>query len=263
MVYSLWLFGFSVLFLVAERFWPQRAQRTLRAGIGTDVFYLIFNSEYLGVLLGVVAAHTIAVLDRSLDLTNLRDYFCLGAISGQPLWLQLPALILIFDFAQWLIHNALHRVPWLWEFHKVHHSIQEMDWVGNWRFHWFEVVFYRTLLYVPAAFFGFSPVAMFWYGVLNTVVGHFAHANLSLRLGPLKYFVNSPEMHIWHHAHPLSGPADRNFGIMLSVWDWLFGTAYCPQGDPARLGFTGVEWYPKNPISQAVAPFLPQRGEKP
>jgi sterol desaturase/sphingolipid hydroxylase (fatty acid hydroxylase superfamily) len=149
-------------------------------------------------------------------------------------------------------------VPWLWEFHKVHHSIEEMDWIGNWRFHWFEAVFYRSLLYGPAAFFGFSPTAMFWYGVLNTLVGHFAHSNLRLQIGALKYVVNSPEMHIWHHAHPADGPANRNFGIMLSAWDWLFHTAHCPKTAPRKLGFTGIEHYPRNPVSQAVAPFLPK-----
>lgn len=131
-----------------------------------------------------------------------------------------------------------------------------MDWIGNWRFHWFEVVVYRTMLYPLAAWFGFGVAAMFWYGVVNTLVGHFAHANLRWRIGPLKYIVNSPEMHIWHHTHPEAGPENRNFAITLSVWDWLFRTAYAPlRRDPRRLGFTGIEDYPRNVFTQMAAPL--------
>ncbi|MDZ7636845.1 MAG: sterol desaturase family protein [Bryobacterales bacterium] len=177
-------------------------------------------------------------------------------MSGQSFFVQFVVLLLAFDLAQWGIHRLLHRVPFLWEFHKVHHSIEEMDWIGNWRFHWVEVAVYRSLLYPLAAFFGFGVEAMFAYGVVNTLVGHFAHSNLSWRIGPLKYVLNSPELHVWHHSHPDSGPVDRNFGISLSVWDWLFGTAYAPEGkDPARLGFEGVEAYPDQLPGQWMAPF--------
>ncbi|MCI0364403.1 MAG: sterol desaturase family protein, partial [Phycisphaerales bacterium] len=206
------MLGLSLLFVGVERLWPRAHQRILRRGIWSDIAYIVFNSEYLGVLLGIASIHLIAQLDRTLDLIRLREQFYMGIMSGHPLWVQIPLLVIIFDLAQWCIHNLLHRVPLLWEFHKVHHSIEEMDWIGNWRFHWFEVVFYRSLLYPLAAFFGFSGPAMFWYGVVNTLIGHFAHANCGVRIGALKYLVNSPEMHIWHHTHPDAGPMNKNFG---------------------------------------------------
>ena len=135
-----------------------------------------------------------------------------------------------------------------------------MDWIGNWRFHFVEVVVYRSLLYPFAAFFGFDVQAMFWYGVVSVLGGHFAHANLRCSLGPLRYVVNTPDMHAWHHTHPEAGPPDHNFGIVLSVWDWIFGTAYMPRGRmPARLGFTGIEHYPHNVFGHLVAPIKPGR----
>ena len=256
MVYSVWLFALSALFLSAERLWPKNRQRLVRNGFFQDVVYLVFHSEYLGVLLGVLSLHAIAALDRSLDAAGAKSLVYLQLVQGQPLWLQLPLLLLVFDFAQWLIHNLLHRVRWLWQFHKLHHSIEEMDWLGNWRFHWMEVVVYRSLLYIPAALFGFSAVAMFSYGVFNTLIGHFAHSNLRIRVGALRYIVNSPEMHRWHHAHPDAGPVNRNFGITLSVWDWLFRTAYLPPNrDPERLGFTGIDMYPRGIVGRMLAPF--------
>jgi sterol desaturase/sphingolipid hydroxylase (fatty acid hydroxylase superfamily) len=131
-----------------------------------------------------------------------------------------------------------------------------MDWIGNWRFHWLEVFLYRILLYPVAAFFGFSGEAMFYCGVLSTFSGHFAHANIRFPLGPLRYILNGPDMHAWHHAHPDAGPTNRNFGLMFSLWDWLFGTAYLPNAAPRRLGFTGIEAYPHSLWRQWLAPWL-------
>ena len=60
--------------------------------------------------------------------------------------MQFIAFFLLKDFLEWCIHNLLHRVPWLWEFHKLHHTIEELDWIGNFRFHWMEVVIYEVKL---------------------------------------------------------------------------------------------------------------------
>lgn len=256
MIYSLWLFGLSLLFLLLERLRPRLAQPVFRRGFFTDFTYLVFNGEYLGVLLGTISLHFIATLDQSLAPLYL------GIMSGQPFYLQFLVLFFTFDFAQWGIHILLHRVPFLWRFHQVHHSIEEMDWLSNWRFHFAEVIVYKSLLYLPAAFFGFSPQAMFAFGLANTVMGHFNHSNLRIQLGPVQYFLNGPAMHRWHHTHPDSGPPDRNFGIALSLWDWLFGTAYAPAGQaPNRLGFAGIEQYPGNIIGQTLAPFTASRGQ--
>ena len=260
MVYSIWLLALAAAFAVAERLWPAKPQRLFRRGILQDVFYLVFHGEYLGVLIGLVSIHAVSALEKSLDAAGSKSWLYLRLADGLPLAVQLPLLLLSFDLLQWLIHNLLHRVDWLWQFHKVHHCIEEMDWIGNWRFHWMEVVVYRSLLYVPAAVLGFGAPAMFWYGVLNTLAGHFAHSNLRVHAGPLRYVLNTPEMHLWHHAHPDAGPINRNFGIALSIWDWLFGTAYLPPGEsPNRLGFAGIENYPEGIAGRMLAPFERQR----
>ena len=255
MAYAVWLFALSLPFLFLERLWPRKPFKTFRRGIWNDVFYILFNSHGLSYALGYGAIYAIAALDRALDLAHLKEWVYLGAISGKPFWLQFFVLLFAMDFAQWCIHNLLHRVGWLWEFHKVHHSIVDLDWIGNWRIHWGEIIAYRLLLYLPAAFFGFSPQAMFYYGLLNTLVGHFAHANLRWKIGPLKFLINSPELHVWHHTHPASGPPNRNFAITLSIWDWIFQTWYLPARDPERLGFTGIENYPESAPGQWIEPF--------
>lgn len=67
----------------------------------------------------------------------------------------------------------------------------------------------------------------------------------------LKWLIHN----LLHRAHPDAGPPDRNFGINLALWDWLFGTAYVPGHAPARLGFAGIETFPTNPVTQAVWPL--------
>jgi len=153
------------------------------------------------------------------------------------------------------VHNLLHRVPALWELHKVHHSSRSLDWLANWRFHVLEIVVYRALLYVPLGLLGANGQALFAVGVWNTFMGHYTHANTRIGLGPFRYLLNSPRMHLWHHTHASAGPVNKNFGIGLSVWDWVFRTAYIPEHDPSRLGFQGGETFAETWWGQTLAPF--------
>lgn len=237
----------AVLFVGLERVWPRVAdQPVFRKGCISDAIYVVFNSKYAGLLMGYLTALWIRRLDA---------VFAQGWLVGWPWWAQFGMLLVSIDFIKWCTHNLLHRVPFLWEFHKVHHSIVDMDWMGDWRFHWGETVVYNTILYAPTLCLGVRADVALAVGVFDTVIGHFAHANLRWRIGWLKYVINSPEMHLWHHNHPDCGPINRNFALTLSIWDWIFGTAHLPGEAPARLGFTGVERYPSALPGQWLEPF--------
>jgi sterol desaturase/sphingolipid hydroxylase (fatty acid hydroxylase superfamily) len=168
----------------------------------------------------------------------------------------------IKDFLDWLIHNLLHRTPVLWEFHKLHHSITEMDWIGNFRFHWTVVLVYQTLTYLPLVVLGVDGQVILLVAVFATLIGHLSHSNIDISWGPLRYLLNSSRMHIWHHMRDL--PEGRrsgvNFGISLSIWDWIFGTAYWPTRDqspaqqPESLGFPGMEKMPRSLAVRFVSP---------
>ena len=162
------------------------------------------------------------------------------------------------DLLQWCIHNLLHRVPFLWQFHKVHHSIVDLDWIGNFRFHWVEAVFYRVLQYVPLGLMGFSPDVLMAHAVVGTIIGHLNHANLDWDYGPFRFVINNPRMHIWHHAWDEIPSSGANFGVILSCWDWLFGTAWMPTDRgraPTRLGFDGLSVFPTSLWAQLIYPL--------
>lgn len=230
--YSVFLLVSGVLFTIAERLWPRQPQPVARSGYSLDIVYAFFNAEIVGSLVAI----WVSGIYSGAQISLWRETLGVNTLLRQPEWLQLVALLLVKDFLQWGVHFALHHIPALWEFHKTHHSTEVMDWLSNWRFHWFEVVIYQTVLYLPANLLGLSPAVTFGCAVISTTIGHFAHANLSWHIGPLKYLINSPEMHIWHHAHPDAGPQNKNFAISIALWDWLFHTAYAPAQAPRRLG---------------------------
>jgi len=235
--YSVFLLFSGVLFTLAERFWPRRPQPVARQGFALDIVYAAFNAEVVGALVAIWLGR----LYGGTWFLEWREPLGLNALGRLPEWVQLAALLVVKDFLQWWVHFALHHVPALWEFHKTHHSTEVMDWLSNWRFHWFEIVVYQTILYLPANLLGMSPEVTFGCAVISTTLGHFAHANLRWHVGPLKYVINSPEMHIWHHVHPSAGPVNRNFAISLALWDWLFHTAYAPAQSPERLGIADAK----------------------
>lgn len=256
MTYWIWLAGLSALFVVLERLRPRNAgQGLLRPGIVTDLVYIVLNGHWLGVWLAQLTEPIARALDVALAAHGATLHVRVAA--GWPWWVQLVVAFVATDFIQWSIHNLLHRVPPLWELHKVHHSIQTMDFWGSMRFHFGEIVVYKSLQYVPLALLGFDGGALFVIAIVSTAIGHFNHANLRVRMGPLRYVLNGPEMHVWHHAHPSAGPTNVNFAINLAVWDWLFGTAFLPRDGsvPASLGFEGIESFPRDVLRQELWPI--------
>ena len=251
--YLQWLLLISLFFLVAERLFPARqAQKTLRPQLANDLGYLIFNGHYYAVLTGGLVAWV---------ATQVQGLFPAGAFESAPLygapgWVQFLTFFIVSDFLQWNVHRLLHHVPFLWQFHKIHHSAPKLDWAVNFRFHWIEIVVYKSLTYLPLAFLGGDPGPLFVAYVAGTAWGHYNHANVRWKLGPLRYVFNSPSMHLWHHDTSDEGGVAKNYGIVLSAWDWLFGTAYWPDRDPERLGFPGDEEVPQDIVRQELFPLF-------
>lgn len=256
--YFYWLLGLSLVVWLLEIIFPWRTQQSVvRKDFWLDGFYMFFNF-FLFSLIGFNAISNVAV-----NLFN--DFLALFRISNiaaikvheLPVWSQYAVMFLIADFIQWNIHRLLHRSPRLWEFHKVHHSVEQMGFAAQLRFHWMETVIYKTLQYIPLAMFGFGIQDFFIIHIIAVAIGHLNHSNINISYGPLKYIINNPKMHIWHHSKEL--PNDSygvNFGLSLSLWDYIFKTAYLPaSGRDIQLGFKGVESYPDKFTSQMVEPF--------
>jgi 3-mercaptopyruvate sulfurtransferase SseA/sterol desaturase/sphingolipid hydroxylase (fatty acid hydroxylase superfamily) len=258
-LYPLALAVISVAVATAEHFFPWRKeQRQWRRALGSDFLHLVFNGHFLGLILyGVATTWILPHLDLWMARAGLTGHVYRNLAASWPLWVQIPVALIVVDFVQWCVHNLLHRVPFLWKFHQAHHSVVdgEMDWIASFRFQWTEVVVYKSVLYLPLAFFGFAPAAILFHAIFGTVIGHLNHANLNLGRSWIRYIFNTPRMHLWHHDYDGDAKTTVNFGIIFSIWDWIFGTAKMPDHSPARLGFAGVEQFPTNFLSQTAWPL--------
>ena len=257
--YFFWLMMISLFCWILERVWPWRSQqRAFRRQIGQDFFWLVFNGHYAGVAVALVGSWLIQQMNPLLGKWNIPAPESIHALSGMAWWVQFTVFLVFKDFLEYLIHNLLHRVPLLWEFHKLHHSIQELDWIGNMRFHWMEIVVYKGLTYLPLVMLGVQGNVLFWIAIVSTIIGHLNHSNLNFHWGPFGYLINSPRMHVWHHDEILRGEYGKNFGIIFCGWDWLFGTAYLPADRemPEKLGFERIEKFPQALLPRMIYPLL-------
>ncbi|TIU26733.1 MAG: sterol desaturase family protein, partial [Mesorhizobium sp.] len=148
-----------------------------------------------------------------------------SAVSSQPLWLQLIEIIVIADVGLYWAHRAFHAVPFLWRFHAIHHSIEELDWLAGHRIHPVDQILTKSVSLVPVFLLGFSNSAIALFALIFQAHALLLHANVRLNIGPIRWLIASPQFHHWHHANERAA-YDKNFAAQLSFIDKLFGTMY-------------------------------------
>ncbi|MDT0556289.1 sterol desaturase family protein [Patiriisocius hiemis] len=260
-----YFYGLIIVSLVVwglELLFPWRkSQKVFRKDFWLDTFYMFFNFFLLNLIVLIFLSNTAEQLfNDMLGFTgiNLQDFQLLD-LNTLPFGLGLIVFFIVSDFVQWNTHRLLHRIPFLWNFHKVHHSVKEMGFAAHLRYHWMEPIVYKSILYIPLAIIGgfeVQSVAIVHFFALT--VGHLNHANLGWDYGILKYVFNNPKMHIWHHAKNLPSHVKYgvNFGLTLSVWDYIFGSNHIPKdGRDIELGFAGDEDFPKDFVTQEIYPI--------
>ena len=247
----------SLVVWVLEISFPWRKkQGIIRKDFFLDGFYMFFNFFLFSIAIsGFYALFTVFFQNIGINMSSFR-LIDLDAFS-KPV--QLLVFFVLLDFVQWITHVALHRFTALWRFHKIHHSVKEMGFAAHLRYHWMENIFYKPLkTFAVMLLGGFEPEQAYVVHFIAITIGHFNHANLKISWGPLKYLINNPVMHLYHHAYEL--PKERaygaNFGISLSLWDYIFKTNYVPEssGD-LKLGFKGDENIPHGFIGQLFYGF--------
>jgi sterol desaturase/sphingolipid hydroxylase (fatty acid hydroxylase superfamily) len=262
--YFWWLIGVSLFFFALEIIIPWRKKQPIfRKDFWQDAFYMFFNF-FLFSLIGYNAVSDVFVqlFKDFLAIFGITNVVAIE-INSWPVWGQLLTLFVLRDFIHFNVHRLLHRVPWLWEVHKVHHSVQQMGFAAHLRYHFMETVVYRFFEYLPLAMIGFGIQDFFLVHIFSLAIGHLNHSNLNFDFGPLKYILNNPKMHIWHHAKelPEGHRYGVNFGVTLSLWDYIFRTNYIPhEGRDIPLGFEGIEEYPDDFLEQQLGPFRRQQG---
>ncbi|MBT6161256.1 MAG: sterol desaturase family protein [Flavobacteriaceae bacterium] len=242
----------SLLVWLLEIVFPWRkSQGIIRKDFWLDGFYMFFNFFIFSVAINgfyqliSLFFQQLGVSEKSLAILNL---------SALPMLLQLFVFFVVLDFVQWLTHIMLHRFSFLWKFHQVHHSVKEMGFSAHLRYHWMENILYKPLKTFGVMLLGgFEPEQAYIVHFIAISIGHFNHSNIKITWGPFKYLVNNPVMHLYHHAYhfPEEHPNGVNFGISLSVWDYIFKTNHIAEDSGTiKLGFPGDDQMPKNFMGQ-------------
>lgn len=214
-------------------------------------FPLLIGSFFLGRWLMVPLSTGLKALLIGLVSTQYQ-----GALSETPFWLAFPILLLVTEFCFYWVHRWAHegstsRYPMLWKIHRTHHSGKHMN--------------LSLLVRLNLTWYFIIPVG--WVSAIGLYLG-LGQATLACILtiqawniithssfrwddavrkhrlvGPLfraaEHVFVSPGIHHTHHGYGKDGKHYRNFGIVLSIWDWVFGTLHIPEGRPSRYGLPG------------------------
>jgi len=245
--------GFIVLFFIfvpLERVFSLHKQKIFRTGWRTDTGYFFIGHFFGRAGTAVSVFITFSLLDQLINPTLQ------NRIADQPVWLQFVEAVVIADIGYYLAHKLLHTNPWLWKFHAVHHSIEQMDWLATVRVHPFDQIFTKTGQMIPLYFLGVTPETLGVYALFSAAIAFFIHANFRVKFGVLRWVIATPEFHHWHHSQ-VPRVHNKNFAAQLPLLDWLFGTLYLPTRKmPHKYGVS--ELVPAGYLGQMLYPF---RGE--
>jgi len=251
-------FGLKVIFITFLVFVPLERlfalhpeQKAFRRDWANDLIFLLFNG--LLIKLGLLAVIAVSIFAA----TQIVPASFQAAIGGLPYWVQLPLVIVLSDLGFYWTHRMFHAVPWLWRFHAIHHSIEELDWLAAARVHPVDQILTKGVSLVPVVALGFSEWAIGVYALLYQWQSVLIHSNVRFRFGPLRFLFASPEFHHWHHSDQREA-RDKNFAGQLAFLDALFGSLHLPRGRaPTTYGLDRP--MPQRYLPQLLYPFTGDR----
>ncbi|WP_447968024.1 sterol desaturase family protein [Nitrospira sp. M1] len=186
-----------------------------------------------------------------------------------PEWVESLIALIMLDLVVYGQHVLFHTIPFLWSFHKVHHSDTALDVTTGVRFHPGEMGISMLIKMGTIIVIGVSPGVVLIFEVLLNATAMFNHSNIRIPLSMdqwLRWLVVTPDMHRIHHS-VLAEETNRNYGFNLSCWDRAFRTY---QRNPS-LGHEymplGLEQF-RNPTQLTVLrllalPFIKEPEHKP
>ena len=224
---------------ICERIWPAERRGVLARGHVVDACFLALHALVVIPLMTLLSVGAAVLLNRYAGWIELRS------TQHCPVWLLVPLTVVAMDGANWLAHYADHKLGFLWRFHALHHSQEELSVLTSFRAHPLMHTTGFILAAVPVVALmptrPIAPVVITIYVCLGTL----QHANLRWTFGPVGRVVVSPAYHRLHHATDIQR---LNLGVVLTVWDVLAGRAAFPaRGD--AVGRTGLDGRPV-PVEQ-------------
>ncbi|MFY9658617.1 MAG: sterol desaturase family protein [Methylocystis sp.] len=218
----------ALLAMERRRPYAKTPNSRLRESFSTNTSAFLFNNLVMG-LLSVSSLLVVA--------ENYSGYGLLAGMSDGPLkWL---ASFVLFDFAVYLWHYLGHQNEFLWRFHKVHHSDKIFNVSTGLRFHVADQLMEVGFKCVCTIVFGVPAKVVVICEVVRMFFVLFHHANVEFAWDKaLSRVFITPSLHRTHHSTRRS-EHDSNYGIVLSIWDRVFGTR--KELAPKHIGLEMIE----------------------
>ena len=242
------LYGWIWMIPLIERVIPINDQKFLRPGIINDLIHT-YHRAHLHSFVNAALMAWLATYAQQNGGTTLPLQ---GILANAHWFWNCVALLLMGHVTFYVAHYCAHKIPFLWQFHRVHHSSLALDSFSTSRFHIIDKALFAAPYLVLVTYLQPDPVLTFLFVSFNDFWGRFGHGNIR---SPhwLGYFMSTPKFHRWHHSnHPEA--IDKNFSAEFNFLDYLFGTAYYPKERiPDNFGDSH---YSNNIIVQHYRPFL-------
>jgi sterol desaturase/sphingolipid hydroxylase (fatty acid hydroxylase superfamily) len=252
---SVWLVLLMLIFVPLERIFALHPQKVFRRAFLPDLGYYFLS----GLVPKLALIPPLAIIAWGLHLLVPGTLY--SRVAALPVGLRFAASLIVGEIGFYWGHRWSHDIPFLWRFHAIHHSAEQMDWLVNTRAHPVDMVFTRLCGFIPLYVLGIAQPAARTLDITPlllmltvTAWGFFIHSNLRWRFGPIEWLVATPKFHHWHHAY--EQPHGRNYSAMLPFVDRLFGTCYIPRAKwPSRYGTDAP--VASGLAAQLIDPLLP------
>jgi sterol desaturase/sphingolipid hydroxylase (fatty acid hydroxylase superfamily) len=243
---------------LVERWLPYRREWLRDHGDRrTDIGHLVLN--------GLVTSRVAALAAYAVGIAG--SVWLAGRVGGQvwphhwPMWAQLALALAVAELGHYWFHRLSHERALIWRVHAAHHSAPRLYWLNATRFHPFDLFALIVCQTGPLLLLGADAPVLVAYGLFSGAYGQLQHGNIDVRSGALRYVFSTPEAHRWHHSVDVR-ESSNNYGAVLSIWDWLFGTFFYPRqrrfGGPVGIG--DMPHFPTGLLAQLATPFrLPGR----
>jgi len=221
--------------------------------IGLEVVLSYYHNRHFYTTKGALMNVYLSALNFGLDI--LLRGVCLLVIAFfyeyrffeivNPFWYWF-VLLIAEDFMFYWLHRVDHYCRLFWAVHVTHHSSEEFNLTVGFRSSVFQPL-YRFIWFIPLPLMGFKGMDIMFMYSATQIYGILIHTQFVGKLGPLEWFMATPSHHRVHHGANVQY-LDRNMGMVLIIWDRMFGT-FTEETEPVKYGLTKNLEKPYNPVT--------------
>lgn len=208
-----------VVFLFEHLIPAKPDQRVVNVSVLTDALWFVISTAARATLVVAYVYLLQSVYDRYLGVLTI------DSIASWPTWWRFSWGILLADFLGWFHHWVRHKVPWFWHFHAVHHSQQHLNMFTDFRYHIVEYFISQSIQALPLFMLAVGTPNIILFSMFQSFLTRAYHGNIRTNLGPVRYVLVTPQSHRIHHSIEAEH-FDKNFGVLFSVWDYIFRTQH-------------------------------------